>query len=273
MFCRKNIAALVTALVALCLTSTGAVGQQYKEDYLAAQEEAKAGNLDSARGMFFESATGADAAQDAELARQARYIAAQIDFRLGNEDYRAEEFEAALAHYQAGTTVFPEYNKNQYGQGLALKKLGRIEEALEQWKAVSESGGDRRTVLAAENAIREHFEFQASSAVSRSNATRADAERAQAALAGLQEYLEPDANFFYYTAVTQYILGNMAACVSAADQALEMHRGTASDRAKIYFTKGEALVALGDVEAAKAAFQNATVGAYRQSAQHYLDTL
>ena len=52
-----------------------------------------------------------------------------------------------------------------------------------------------------------------------------------------------------------------------------MHRGTASDKAKIWFTKGEALVALGNVDAAKEAFQNAAVGAYRQSAEHYLETL
>lgn len=274
MFCRKSsIAAPGIALVILALTGTAALGQEYKENYMSAQEAAKSGNLDNARSMFITAATGAEAAQDAELARQARYIAAQIDFRLGNQDYKADSFEAALAHYEAGTAVFPEYNKNQYGQGLALKQLGRIDEALVQWKGVSESGGDRRTVLAAENAIREHFYFHASSAVSRSNATRADAERARTALAESQEYLEPDADFYYYMSVVNQILGNAAESVAAADQALEMHRGTASDKAKIYFTKGEALVALGEVDAAREAFQNAAVGAYRQSAEHYLESL
>ncbi len=61
--------------------------------------------------------------------------------------------------------------------------------------------------------------------------------------------------------------------MSSADQALELHRGSRSDKAKIYFVKGESLVGLGDSDGAKEAFQNAAVGTYRASAQHYLETL
>ena len=277
MFCRNSAHAALGTLLAVALVAFTVVpiayGQQYKKDFMSAQDAAKASDLEAARQMFDEAATGADEAQDAELARQARYIVAQIDYKLGLAAYKAEDFEAALAHHEAGSDAYSNYNKNQYGHGLALKKLGRIDEALVQWKAVSESTGDRKTVLAAERAIREHFYFQASSAVSKTNPIRSDAERAQAALTASQEYLEPDADFHYYMAVVHKILGNAATSVAAADKALEMHKGSRSDKAKIWFTKGEALVSIGDTEAAKLAFQNAAVGAYRQSAEHFLESL
>jgi len=55
--------------------------------------------------------------------------------------------------------------------------------------------------------------------------------------------------------------------------ALEMHRGSKTDKAKIFFVKGEALMNVGDMTGAKAAFTNAAYGTYAASAKHYLDTL
>ena len=69
------------------------------------------------------------------------------------------------------------------------------------------------------------------------------------------------------------IKGNQGACITNANKALELHKGSKADKAKIYFVKGEALMYSGDTEGAKVAFANATYGTYRQSAEHYLTTL
>ncbi len=262
-------------IVAVILGASPVLAQEYKETFNAGLEAAKADQLDSARDLLVSAAGGADAEGDTETASRARYIAAQIAYKLGTADLRAEDFESALAHYTDGTELFPNYNKNLYGQGLALKKLGRINDALTVWKAVADSGGsggDRETINAARNGIRDHFYFQASSSVS-DGATMLDAERAREALAALEEFLEPDADYYYYMAEIHKRLGDPNASVAAADQALEMHRGSRSDKAKIWFTKGEMLVVLGNIEAAREAFQNAAVGAYRAPAEHYLETL
>ena len=268
--------ALLMAFLLAGMNATSALaqddGQAYKRSYNAALEAYKANNYAQARAKFAEASTLAQGAGDSEIAKKSKYAAAQLDYKLGNTALKGENFDQALKHYQAGTAMYPDYAKNKYGEGLALKKLGRIDEALTTWKGLI-GNNDRQVDRTTKKAIRDHFYFQASSAVSKNNASAADADRAMAALNASEQYLEPDADYYYYTAVAHNIKGNTGACITAANKALDMHRGSKSDKAKIYFIKGEALMYSGDTEAAKAAFANATYGSYRQSAQHYLDTL
>lgn len=265
---------LPLALLLSGLVSTQVTAQEYKEDYNTALAAAKAQQFPEARAKFAAAAKGADEAGDNGIARQARSVAAKIDYRLGNAALKNENYDQALSHYQAGTAIFPSYIKNRYGQALAFKKMGRMDEALGAFKEVSEASGDRKTSLAAAKAIREHFYFHASSAVSRKNPTALDADRAFTALTSLAEYnLDPDANFHYYQAEAHRIKGNASASAAAADKALALHNGSKSDKAKIWFVKAQALVSLGDVDAAKVAFTNADFGSYRQLVKHYLETL
>ncbi len=264
--------ALLAAFLIAGVSATPALAQEYKEAYNAALEAANAKNYPVARSKFAEAATGAQAAGDTEIAKKSKYIAAQIDYKFGNAALKADNFDQALTHYKNGQAMYPDYVKNRYGEGLALKKLGRMDEALTVWQEVAKST-DRKTARSASTAIRDHFYFQASSAVSKTNATAADADRAFAALEASKEYLEPDADYYYYTAVAHNIKGNYGACATSANKALEMHKGTRADKAKIYFVKGEALMYSGNTEGAKAAFQNATYGSYKASAEHYLTTL
>lgn len=264
--------ALLAAFLTAGLSATPAQAQKYKEDYNDALEAAQAENYNLARGKFAEAATGAQAAGDTEIARKSKYVAAQIDYKLGNAALKAENYDEALTHYRNGSAMYPDYVKNKYGEGLALKKKGQIDEALEAWKGVTTSN-DSKTARTAAKAIRDHFYYQASSAVSKQNATSADADRAVAALEASTQYLEPDADYYYYTAVAHNVKGNYGACITSADKALDMHRGSRTDKAKIYFVKGEALMYSGDTEGAKAAFANAAYGSYKQSAEHYISTL
>lgn len=264
----------VFSLLSLFLVTAVTVSaQEYKEDFNAAQEAAKSGSLDTARDLFASAASGADAASDAEVAQRARYVAAQIDYKLGNAAYKAEDFEAALQYYSSGESIYPAYIKNHYGKGQALNKLGRTEEALVIWEEVMNAPGDRKTSLAAERQIRQNFISIASAALGKRNATRADADEALAALASLTELLEADADVYFYTAQAHYVKGEGDAAISAARQALEIHSGSRSDKAKIYYVLGEAYVSINDRDAAREAFQNAVYGSYKQSAEHYLDTL
>ena len=94
-----------------------------------------------------------------------------------------------------------------------------------------------------------------------------------AALARSSEYVAPDADVHYYTAVAFSAKRDYASAVTAADEALAIHRGSRTDKAKIFFIKGEALMNSGDSAGAREAFTQAAVGQYRASAQHYLEQL
>lgn len=264
-----------TLILAAILVAPGPVtAQQYKEDFNAAHEAAKdPATFADARSLFANAATGADEASDTEVAQRARYIAAQLDYKLGTAAFKAGNFSAALEHYLNGENIFPTYIRNSYGKGLALKNLDRIDEALDAFKAVAGAQGDRKTSLAAEKAIRDHFMNQASTALAKRNATRADADAAEAAIASLLEFMEADADVHYYTALAHYTKGEGEAAVAAAQQALNIHTGSRSDKAKIYYVLGEAYVSVGDRDAARDAFSNAVYGSWKQSAEHYLETL
>ncbi|MXZ05454.1 MAG: hypothetical protein F4146_05655 [Rhodothermaceae bacterium] len=262
-------------VMAAVLVAPGPVtAQQYKEDYNAGLEAAKdPAAIADARSLFASAATGADEASDTEIAQRARYYVAQLDYRLGTAAFRAEDFPAALEHYSEGETIYPTFIKNTYGKGLALKNLDRIDEALEAFKTAAGAQGDRKTSLAAEKAIRDHFMNQASTALAKRNATRADADAALAALASLLEFMEADADVHYYTALAHYTKGEGEAAIASAEQALSMHTGSRSDKAKIYYVLGEAYVSVGNRDAARDAFSNAVYGSWKQSAEHYLETL
>lgn len=262
------------SLVSMFLvTSISVNAQEYKKNYNAALEAYKNGDLEGARNLFASAASGADAASDGEVAPRARNGAAQIDYKLGTTAYKNNNFERALQYHSNGLEIYPAYIKNNYGKGLALNKLGRTDEALIIWAEVMHAPGDRKTSLAAEKAIRNNFIGQASAALGKQNATRADADTALAALASLSELLEADADLHFYTAQAYYIKGDGDAAIEAAEQALEIHSGSRSDKAKIYHVLGEAYVSINDRDAAKEAFQHAVYGAYKQSAEHYLETL
>ena len=247
--------------------------QQYKEDFNSAQEAAKSSSWSDARNLFFQAATGADDASDPDVAQRARYAAAQIDYKLGTTAFKSDDFEGALQHYTDGESIYPAYIKNLYGKGLAQNRLGRIDEALDSWMAVVNSPGDRKTSLTAEKRIRDHFISQASQALAKRNASARDADAALASLASLSELMEADADVHYYTALAHYTKGEGEAAVEAAQKALGVHTGSRSDKAKIYYVLGEAYVSIKDRDAAKNAFQNAAYGTWKQSAEHYLETL
>ncbi len=270
-------ASLVLLLVALAFTAFSAEqasAQEYKETYNAALEAAKAKDFAGALELFKEAAIGADNAEDSDIARRARYVAAQLENRLGNAAYKAEQYDVALAHYSSGSDLYAEFIKNGYGEGQALIKIGRIDDGLAELVKVVKAPGDRKTSLAAETAIRQHFYFQASSAVSKSNAISRDADRAITALNQLTQYeLAPDADFHYYMAEAHRIKGDAETSLSSADEALGLHQGTRTDKAKIWYVKAQAHVALRQTDAAKEAFTNAAVGAYKQSAEDWISRL
>ncbi len=272
----KSLRSLYSAsllIITLLFTSSNVSAQKYKEDFNSAQESAKSGEWTQALNLYISAASGADEASDPDVAQRSRYVVAQIHYRLGTAAFRAEDYETAFQHYVDGENIFPTYIKNKYGQGLAQRRLGLIDEAIESWTAVANAQGDRKTSLAAEKAIRDHFIGEASSTLAKRNASSADADAALASLAALTQVMDADADVHYYTALAHYTKGDGASAISSAEQALAIHSGSRSDKAKIYYVLGEAFVSMNDIEAARDAFQNAVYGTWKQSAEHYLETL
>jgi tetratricopeptide (TPR) repeat protein len=277
----KQINILVTMLLMAFLVgigSTPVLAQDYKETFNAARDAAQAKDLKTALTKFSAAADGAKAAGDSDVERTARKIISQIEYNLGRASLKKEAFEEAIKHFDNGIANYPTNALNYLARASTLKKMDRTDDAIAAFAQTMEIAGaaqDSKTARQAEEAIRGHFIFLASSAISRNGAraTPADGTEALGYIQEMLKYVDADADALYYTAVSQSAKGDYDAAVMSADQALEMHRGSRTDKAKIYFIKGEALMNQGDIPAAKEAFTNAAYGTYAASAKHYIETL
>ena len=249
-------------------------GQEYKMKYNEALEAAKAKDFNTAYAAFEEAAELAEAAGQPDVVSRSMKVMAQIDNMRGTAAFKKEDFAGALAHHQTGIEHANDYVPNHYGKAKALQKLDRFDEALPIFQAVM-SMDDRKSATAAERTVRGHYVYIASTALSsnNSNPTQANAQAALDALEEMELYVEADADVYYYRAEAYKTLNDYAQSIAMADQALEVHRGSRADKAKIYFVKGEALMFSGSNSEASDAFTNALFGSYKPLAQHYLDEI
>ncbi|MEM8489140.1 MAG: tetratricopeptide repeat protein [Bacteroidota bacterium] len=246
-------------------------GQEYKMKYNEALEFAKAKNYKEAYAAFEATLPLAEAAGDTEVINRSSKVLAQLDNSYGTRAFKAGKFEEAIQHHEKGIAHKSDYVPNHYGKGKALEKLDRWDEAVALLKSVMEMG-DRKSANAAEKTIRGHYVYIASSNLSE-NPTKSTAEKALASLDEMLGYVDADADTYYYQAEANKTIGNYSDAISLADQALGAHRGSRTDKAKIYFVKGEALMFSGSSADAAEAFNNALYGNYKPLAQHYLDEL
>jgi tetratricopeptide (TPR) repeat protein len=279
-FTNSRLTALLILLMAglIGLGSTTATAQEYKETYNAAREAALAKNYKVALEKYLEAADGAKAEGDGDVERGSRKVASQLAYILGRAELQKDQFDAAIRYFDQGIKQYPSNAQNYLARGSALKQAGRTDQAIAafaQTMEVATAGSDTKTARQAEEAIRGHYVFLASSALSRNGArtSKADADEAMGYIQTMLQYVDADADTYYYTAESQKVKGEYENSVASADQALEVHRGSRTDAAKIYFVKGESLMNMGQIEAAKEAFRNAAYGNYRASAEHYLETL
>ena len=256
----------------LAMTATVSFAQPHKEAYNKALEAQKAKNYTEAYTNYAEAKAGAEAAGDADITGKCTRIMAKLDKLFGSQAYKQGNYQKAIDHFNTGISLDPSYTANHYNKGLAQKKMGDEAGALASFKIAME-GKDAKVTRAAENAVRSSFHSKASSLVAKANASSTDAAAAIAELEAMQEYVDADADTHFYMATAHSLAGNHSAAVAAADAALAIHKKGKSDKAKIYYVKAEALLAIGNTEAAKASFAEAVYGQYRTSAQHYLDTL
>ena len=262
----------LAAMAFLVMSSGSAFGQEYKEVYNEALSAAGAKNYTLAYEKYEQAAELAKAAGDEDVSSLSLKVLSQLDKIFGSREYKNGNYEAALTSFNKGIAHNPSYMPNYYNKGLALKKLGRLDEAMAALKTAAD-GNDRKVAREAEESIRSHFHAEASRLLAKANPTSADADRALTQLAEMEAFTTPDADSYYYMATAYSAKGDYAQAVSMADEALKIHRGGRSDKAKIHFLKGEALMYAGDTDAAKAEFANAAYGQYAQSARHYIENL
>lgn len=250
--------------------------EQLKQQYAQAVQAAKQNEATTAYEHFERALELANATEQQGAAQKIQQFLVQLPKQWGNEALKNENYEDALTHFEKGIEHDESQAYMHYGRGLALINMDQEEEALASLQRAIEEGeatGDQRTAQTATRRIRDHFVSQASAVLNTDNPSTAQADEALSYLDELEEYVEPDADAYFYRATALYHQDQYEDAIAAARQGLEMFDGSRSDEAKYHFVIGESYVALNNIEAAKEEFQQAAYGDYAPRAEHYLETL
>ena len=201
---------------------------------------------------------------------------------LGQNDYAG-----ALAKFDEGLALDPTNNRNAYGRALALAQLGREDDAVAAFRqaiTLSETAGDAETLGAARRAhgtitynraIGQALELLQANPLPQPTAEQALPllMEAEEALPHLAEGTAQHANQIpYQLARVHNVLGNYDEAVRYGERAVEANAGQ-EDMSGYYIELGLAHKGAGNVEAARAAFEQARNGAWSGWAEHYLREL
>jgi tetratricopeptide (TPR) repeat protein len=211
-----------------------------------------------------------------ETAQRAAHHLPRVAYAEGITALQAENHQAALDAFDRGWALDDSYLNNLLGRGQALQRMDRRDEAVAIYQDVLQratAANDQQVARRAGDAIRGQYHPRASRILAAENVTRTQAQQVIDTLTEMQEHIEANEDTYYMLAVASNVVGQHDNAIRYIDQALEMHRGSRTDRARFYFEKGEAYRYKGDVAAAKEAYQNAAVGDFRARAEHFIETL
>ncbi len=253
--------------------------EQLREAWEAAVQAYQAKEYSAAYGQFERAAQLGAQLEDPkakETGQRASQYLPRIAYAEGVQNLQAGNYQAAVAAFDKGFAKDTTYVNNLLGKGMAYQRMDRTEDALGLYVRALNNGrqqGNSDAARRAEEAIRSHFQPLASEQLANENAGATQARRAIAYLEEMREYVDPDANTYFYLASAHNLLGEHETAIGYLDQGLEMHTGSRTDKARFYFEKGEAYRYMGNIAEAKAAYRNAAFGNYKQPAEHFIETL
>ena len=189
---------------------------------------------------------------------------AGINFALGNNLLKNENYDGAVEKYTLALQIKPDYYKAYYGLGLVYKKqenLPLMKENLD--KAISMAGTDQKTIDNSKDAAATAFRNEGAKALQNSN-YQAAADQLSTSI----EYNQADPKTSYYLSVAYNGLKRWDDALTATVKALETETGDKSD---IYFEVGKANEGKGDAAAACKAYKSVTTGVNVKAAVYQIE--
>lgn len=221
-------------------------------------------NLESALEQFSLAAEYAKKIADDKTLDAAHTYMAGINYGLGNNLLKGENYAGAIEKYQAALQIKPDYYKAYYGMGLVYKKqdnLPLMKENLD--KVISMAGNDQKAIDNSKEAIATTYRNEGAKSL--------QANDYQVAFDYLKISLEYDAadpKSYYYLAVSSNGLKLWDDALAAANKALELETGEKSD---IHFEVAKAHEGKGETDLACQAYKNVTGGVNVKAAAYQME--
>ena len=242
---------------------------QIEEAFGQGEQARQQGDFDTAYAQWEEAHRLAGEADQSRVQEQIGERLVQLARTQGNNAIEEERNEDVVYHFEKGIEFAPDEAYFYYGKGLGYLRLEDEENGIEMMLeaiSVGEETGDQRTVGMTTERIRQEYISRASQALSNDNPGDAID-----ALDTLEEYVDPNANAFFYRGMALFELGDYEDAIAAAQEGLNLHDGGRSSAAKFHFVIAESQFNLGNTEEACETFEDAAFGDYSSRSQHYLE--
>lgn len=242
-----------------------------KNAYRNFQNDKTISNLDRAIEAFRQAAEVSEEYGNEQIAEKAPNIITQLMYNKALVQYQQKEFETAMTTLDEVIERNANYAKAYYQKGIVAKNMdGRsLDEALGFFDQAIEVGneiGDNQIATRAQNAAAEELVYQGSQAIENSNYSQA-LEYLNRAL----DYNSESASAYYRLAEAYNGQQNWQQAAQAAQKGLDLSNGGRTDNAKFYYTLGTAYQGMGQKSDACGAFENASYGTFKSSAEHKME--
>lgn len=239
-------------------------------EYRGYQNERSLESVNSALEAFQEAKEIAEEFGNDQVQQQATAAIPQLYYIRSVLEFRAENYDAALADLDTAIELNGNYATAYYQKAIVTKNqnpsevetwLGLYDEAIE----VAERVNDNRTLQNARESAAEELIFRA---VNLSEDRQYN--RAIELLQMVEKYDAQSADAHYRLAEIHNERGQWDQALQHASRALEFESGGVNDKAKIYFELGMAYKGQGEKDNACEAFENARYGDFTEPANHEL---
>jgi tetratricopeptide (TPR) repeat protein len=203
------------------------------------------------------------------LAQQSRGAIPQLYFTEGNRLFREENYAGALANYDKAIAARPNYAAAYYQKGLVYRQQENMDEALNFFDRAIQVGGASNEGEIVSNATNAARNFLLLNGVNRMEARQYN--QATELLRQALQYDDSNADVHYRLAEVYNKRAMSTDAITHANRALELERGSRTDRAKIYFELAIAQSNAGDFSAACTSYREAAVGSFRAAAVHAME--
>lgn len=242
-----------------------------KNAYRNFQNDKSLDNLDQAVEAFRQAAEVSEEYGNEQIAEKAPNIITQLMYNKALLQYQQEDYEAAMATLDEVIERNANYAKAYYQKGIVAKNMdGRsLDEALGFFDQAIEVGnevGDNQIVTRTQEAAAEELVYQGSQSIENNNYSQA-LEYLNKAL----EYNSSSASAYYRLAEAYNGQQSWQEAVDAAQKGLDLSNGGRTDNAKFYYTLGNAYQGMGEKDDACGAFENASYGTFKSSAEHKME--
>jgi tetratricopeptide (TPR) repeat protein len=248
-----------------------AEGQIPALSYRLASDKYKEKDIDGAITWFEKTIDFCNLYGNEEFKGKSINFVAQLYNTKGNNYFKNEELDKAMASFDKAILYMPDYAKAYYGKGLVYKKMNDETNMLVMFDKAIETGkasGDDKTTEVAVKTVRDYFVIGGVNAMKTE-----DYETAFRCFDASMKYDDKYAEPYYRLAV---IFNKQLEYEKAAENALkaiEYDNSEPEKKARLYFELGNAYLGMVEYQKACEAFTNALYEPYTNTVKYKMENV